>query len=45
VANGEAGLKYLGKTMQVEERGRKLEFYRLILDGFVMVFFMLSRTA
>ena len=44
VANMEAGFKDAEKLMQVEERVRKLKFYMLILVGFVLVFFMLSRT-
>ena len=44
VANMEAGRKDAEKLMQVEERVRKLKFYMLILVGFVLVFFMLSRT-
>jgi hypothetical protein len=44
VSNMETGLKAPEKPMQIEERVRKLEFGMFILIGFVLVFFMLSRT-
>jgi hypothetical protein len=37
------GLEDAEQTRQIEERVRKLEFYLLMLVGFVLIFFMLSR--
>jgi hypothetical protein len=42
--NMEAGLEDAEKTGQIEARVRKLEFCLLILIGYVLIFFMLSRT-
>jgi len=44
VVNMEGGVKDTENPIQLEERVRKLEFYMFILVGFVLVFFMLSRT-
>jgi hypothetical protein len=44
VSNMEIGLEDAEKPRQIEARVRKLEFCLLILVGFVLIFFMLSRT-
>ena len=43
ISNMGTGLEDAEQTRQIEERVRKLEFYLLMLVGFVLIFFMLSR--
>ena len=44
VSKMETGLGDAEKPRQIEARVRKLEFCLLILVGFILIFFMLSRT-